>query len=55
MSKQLHKNFSDDQVKSILKSYLDKKIKLDYILPMLEIKRRRFFELLASKSSKIPE
>jgi hypothetical protein len=47
MSKQLHQNFSDDQVKSLLKSYLDKKIKLDYILQMLEIKRRRFFELLA--------
>ena len=47
MSKQLHKNFTDDQVKSLLKSYLDKKIKLDYILQMLRIKRRRFFELLA--------
>jgi len=47
MSKQLHKNFTDDQVKSLLKSYLDKKIKLDYILQMLKIKRRRFFELLA--------
>ena len=39
MSKQLHKNFTDDQVKSLLKSYLDKKIKLDYILQMLRIKR----------------
>ena len=47
MSKQLHQNFSDSQVKSFLKSYLDKKIKLAYILPMLGIKRRRFFELLA--------
>ena len=47
MSNQLHKNFTDDQVKSLLKSYLDKKIKLDYILQMLRIKRRRFFELLA--------
>jgi len=47
MSTQLHKNFTDDQVKSFLKSYLDKKIKLDYILQMLRIKRRRFFELLA--------
>jgi len=47
MSKQLHKNFTDDQVKSLLKSYLDRKIKLDYILQMLKIKRRRFFELLA--------
>jgi len=47
MSKQLHRNFTDDQVKSFLKSYLDKKIKLDYILQMHKIKRRRFFELLA--------
>ena len=47
MSKQLHKNFTDDQVKSIFKSYLDKKIKLNYILQMLKIKRSRFFELLA--------
>jgi hypothetical protein len=47
MSKQLHKNFTDGQVKSLLKSYLDKKIKINYILQMLRIKRRRFFELLA--------
>ena len=46
MSKQLHKNFTDEQVK-LLKSYVDKEIKLDYILQMLKIKRRRFFELLA--------
>ncbi len=47
MSKQLHKNFTDGQVKSLFESYLDKKIKIDYILQMLEIKRSRFFELLA--------
>jgi len=47
MSKQLHKNFTDNQVKSLLKSYLDKEIKMNYILQMLKIKRRRFFELLA--------
>ncbi len=47
MSKQLHKNFTDEQVKLLLKSYLDKKIKINYILQMLRIKRRRFFELLA--------
>ncbi len=46
MSKQLHKNFTDDQVKSLLKSYLDKEIKMNYILQMLRIKRSRFFELL---------
>jgi hypothetical protein len=41
MSKQLHKNFTDDQVKSLLKSYLDKKIKLDYILQMLKIIKKK--------------
>jgi len=47
MSKQLHKNFTNGQVKSFLKNYLDKKIKISYILQMLRIKRHRFFELLA--------
>jgi hypothetical protein len=39
MSKQLHKNFTDEQVKLLLKSYVDKEIKIDYILQMLKIKR----------------
>ncbi len=47
MSTQLHKNFTDSQVKSLIKSYSDKKIKISYILQMLRIKRSRFFELLA--------
>ena len=47
MSKQFKKNFTDNQVKSILKSYLDKEIKISYVLQILKIKRRRFFELLA--------
>lgn len=47
MSTQLHKNFTDDQVKSFLKSYVDKEIKISYILQMLKIKRRKFFKLLA--------
>ncbi|MCJ7507292.1 MAG: hypothetical protein MUO85_01005 [candidate division Zixibacteria bacterium] len=46
MSNQLHKNFTDDQVKSLLKSYIDKEIKLNYILQIFRIKRSRFFELL---------
>ncbi len=54
MSKQLQKNSTDEQVKSLLKSYLDKKIKINYILQMLKIKRRRFFELL-SKYRKDPD
>src|SRR5665648_1253278 len=47
MSKQLHKNFTDEKVKLLLKSYVDKKIKINYILQILGIKRRRFFKLLA--------
>ena len=47
MSKQLHKNFTDEQVKLLLKSYMDKGIKINYILQILGIKRRRFFKLLA--------
>jgi transposase len=47
MSTQLHKNFTDGQVKSLFESYLDKKIKIDYTLQILRIKRRKFFELLA--------
>jgi len=47
MSKQLHKNFTDDQVKSLLEKYSKKEIRLNYILQILKIKRRRFFELLA--------
>jgi len=46
MSKQLHKNFIDEQVKLLLKSYVDKEIKIEYILSILGIKRRRFFKLL---------
>jgi len=47
MSKQLHKNFTDEQVKLLLKSYVDKETEMNYILQMLKIKRRRFFLLLA--------
>ena len=47
MSMQLHKNFTDKQVKLLLKSYVDKEIKVNYILSILGIKRRRFFKLLA--------
>ena len=46
MSKQLHKNFVDEQVKLLLESYMDKEIKINYILQILGIKRSRFFELL---------
>ena len=46
MSKQLHKNFTNGQVKSLFEKYSKKEIKLIYILQILRIKRSRFFELL---------
>jgi len=46
MVKQLHKKFPNEQVKSLLQKYLDKEIKLNYIIEILGIKRRRFFQLL---------
>ncbi len=46
MYKQLYKNFTDEQVKLLLKSYVDKEIKVNYIFSILGIKRCRFFELL---------
>jgi len=46
MVHQLHKRFPDQQVKSLLQRYLDKEIKLNYIIEILGIKRRRFFQLL---------
>src|SRR5680860_1319157 len=47
MSKQLHKNFTDGQVKLLFEKYSKGEIKLNYILQILRIKRRRFFLLLA--------
>ena len=38
MSKQLHKNFTDGQVKSLFEKYSKKEIKFNYILQMLESK-----------------
>ena len=46
MAKQLHKRFSTEEVKMLLQKYLEDKKKLPYILGILKIKRRRFFELL---------
>jgi len=47
MSPQLHKNFTNSQVKSLFEKYSKKEIKLYYILQILKVKRSRFFELLA--------
>jgi len=39
MSKQLHKNFTDGQVKSLFEKYSKKEIKLSYILRTFDIKK----------------
>ncbi len=46
MAKQLHKRFSDEQVKMFLEKYTNEKVELRYILETLQIRRRRFFQLL---------
>jgi hypothetical protein len=46
MAKQLHVSFRDQQVKSLLQSYINKEVELPYILNILKIGRSRFFALL---------
>lgn len=43
---QLHKKFSDEQVKDLMKRYLNKELKREHIQQMLKIKKRQFFKLL---------
>ena len=46
MTEQLHKRFSTQEVKAFLKKYLTENVKLKYILEILKITKRRFFQLL---------
>lgn len=46
MAKQLHRSFRDQQVRSLLQSYINKEVELRYILDILKIGRSRFFALL---------
>jgi hypothetical protein len=43
---QLHKQFTDTQVKELLRRYVNGKIEIHYVLEILGIKRSRFFLLL---------
>ncbi len=43
---QIHKRFTDDQVKKLFQQYLTNGIERKYIQEILGIKKRRFFELL---------
>ena len=43
---QLHKRFSDDQVKNLFERYLKKEIERRYIQEILGVGKARFFSLL---------
>jgi hypothetical protein len=43
---QLHKRFTSDEVKELLKRYLKKEVERSYIQEILAIKKRRFFALV---------
>jgi len=44
--KQLHKKFTDDQVKDLITHYLKKKIERKDLQKVLDIKKTRFFALI---------
>ena len=44
---QLHKKFTDSQVKELIERYLKKEIERNYIQEILGIKKRRFFSLVS--------
>jgi len=46
MAKQLHKKFTDSQVKELIERYLKHQIERKYIQEILGIKKRRLFELV---------
>ena len=46
MTDQLHQRFSTEEITTFLEEYLDEKSKLVYILEILKITKRRFFQLL---------
>jgi hypothetical protein len=48
MAKQLHKKFTDSQVKELIERYLKKEIERKYIQEILGIKKRRLFALVKS-------
>ena len=43
---QLHKRFTNEQVKDLMQRYINKEIKREYIQQMLRIERRQFFKLI---------
>jgi hypothetical protein len=49
---QVHKRFTDDQVKNLLQRYLEKDIERKYIQEILGIKKARFFRLIKQYRNK---
>ena len=47
---QLHKKFTDEQVKDLMQRYSKKELKREHIQQMLQIKRRQFFKLFKEYS-----
>ena len=45
---QLHKKFTDDQVKKLIERYLEKEIESHYVQEILSIGKTRFFALVKS-------
>ncbi len=45
---QLHRRFTDSQVKELIQRYLRKEIQRDYIQQILGIRKTRFFALIKS-------
>ena len=43
---QLHKRFTNEQVKDLMQRYINKELKREHIQEMLQIRRRQFFKLL---------
>lgn len=46
MAEQIHKKFSNEQVKDLMQRYLNKELKREHIQTVLNIGRSRFFELV---------
>ena len=46
MERHLHKRFPDEHIKSLFERYLSKEIEINYLLEIVGVKWRRFFELL---------
>lgn len=46
MAAQLHRRFSDKEVRRLMKSYELKEIQADYLMKILGLKKTRFFELV---------